>query len=108
MFQKNSKKQFEYGKKKSNFVKEDKTIVSSSHPPFHTFIINCKGTEIKASPFKIAEIIDVNTPISTETKKIIEQNNFVNNSLHIFGQQLDHIEEKIEKPTSSKTEKTFD
>ena len=38
-------------------------------------------------------------------KKIIEQNNFINNSLHIIGQQLDQIEEKIEKPTSSKTEK---
>ena len=59
--------------KKSNFVKEDKTIVWSSHPPLDTFIINCKGIEIKASPFKIAEIIDVNTPISIETKKIIEQ-----------------------------------
>ena len=91
--------------KKSNFVKEDKIIVRSSHPPLDTFIINCKGTEIKASPFKIAKIIDVNTPISTKTKKIIEQNNFVNNSLHIIGQQLNHIEEKIEKPTSSKTEK---
>ena len=62
------------------------------------FIVNCKGTEIKASPFKIAEIIDVNTPIFTETKNIIEKNNFVNNSLHIISQQLDCIEEKIEKP----------
>ena len=53
---------------------------------------------MKATPFKIAEVIDANTPISTETKKIIEQNNFVNNSLHIIGQQLDRIEEKaIEK-----------
>ena len=64
------------------------------------FIVNCKGTEIKASPFKIAEIIDVNTPIFTETKNIIEKNNFVNNSLHIISQQLDCIEEKIEKPIS--------
>ena len=70
----------------------------------NTFIINCKGIKINASPFKIAKIIDANTPISTETKKIIEQSNFVNNSLHIIGQQLDQIEEKIEKPTSSKTE----
>ena len=91
--------------KKSNFVKEDETIVRSNHPPLDTFIINRKGTKIKASPFKIAEIIDANTPISIETKKIIEQNNFVNNSLHIIDQQLDRIEEKIEKPTSSKNEK---
>ena len=36
---------------------------------------------------------------------IIEQNNFTNESLHIIGQQLDRIEEKIdlvEKPASEK------
>ena len=39
-------------------------------------------------------------------KKIIEQKIFVNNSLYIIGQQLDRIEEKVEKPISSiKTEK---
>ena len=78
------------------FFKEDKTVVRSSHPPLDTVLINCTRIEVKASPFKIAEIIDVNTPISTR-KKIIEQNNFVNNSLHIISQQLDHIEEKIKK-----------
>ena len=84
---------------KSNFVKEDKTIVRSTHPPLETVLIDCKGTEVKASPFKIA---DADTPVL----KIIEQNNFTNNSLHIIGQQLDRIEEKIvEKPTSSKLEK---
>ena len=30
-----------------------------------------------------------------------KKKNFVNNSLHIIGQQLDRIEEKVEKPTSS-------
>ena len=74
--------------KKSNFVKEDKTIVRSTYPPFETALIDCKGTEVKASPVKIA---DVDTPVL----KIIEQNNFTNNSLHIIGQQLDCIEEKI-------------
>ena len=62
------------------------TIVRSSHPPLDTIILNYKGTEIKASPFKIAEVIDSNAPISTETNKIIQQINFVNNSLHIIGQ----------------------
>ena len=81
--------------RKSNFVKEDKTIVRSSHPPLDAVIINCKGTEINASPFKIVEVIDTNAPISTETNKIIVQKNFVNNSLHIIGQQFDHIEDKI-------------
>ena len=93
--------------KKSDFVKEDKTIVRSSHPPLNTIIINYKETEINASPFKFAKLIDANNPISNETKKIIEQNNFVNNSLHIIGQQLDHIEEKVGKPTSSEPEKSL-
>ena len=85
--------------KKLNFVKEDKSIVWSTYPPFEIALIDCKGTEVKASPVKIA---DVDTPVL----KIIEQNNFTNNSLHIIGQQLDRIEEKIvEKPTSSKPEK---
>ena len=85
--------------KKSNFVKEDKTIVRSTHPPLETVLIDCKGTKVKAFPFKIT---DADTPIL----KIIEQNNFTNNSLHIIGQQLDRIEEKnVEKPASSKPEK---
>ena len=63
---------------------------------------------MKATPFKIAEVIDANTPISTETKKIIEQNNFVNNSLHIISQQLDRIEEKVQKTCYFKTWETFD
>ena len=85
--------------KKSNFVKEDKTIVRSSHPPLETVLITCKGTEVKASPFKIADEL---TPIPS----IIEQNNFTNKSLHVIGQQLDRTEEKIvEKTSVSKLEK---
>ena len=45
---------------------------------------------MKASPFKIA---DDQTPITS----IIEQNNFTNESLHVIGQQLDRIEEKLIK-----------
>ena len=57
--------------KKSNFVKADKTIVRSSHPPLETVLITCQyqKTEVKASPFKIA---DDQTPITS----ITEQNNF--------------------------------
>ena len=79
--------------KKSNFVKADKTIVRSSHP-FETVLITCQDqkTEVKASPFKIA---DDQTPITS----IIKQNNFTNESLHVIGQQLDHIEEKIIEKT---------
>ncbi|KAL4614875.1 hypothetical protein ACB092_07G084200 [Castanea dentata] len=89
--------------KKFAFVKPDKTIVKSSHPPFETVLITCKNdkesTEVKASPSKIA---DDKTPVFA----IIEQNNFANESLHIIGQQLDRIEEKlVEKTAVSKPEK---
>ena len=92
--------------KKSNFVKvADKAIVRSSHPPLETVLITCQDqkTEVKATPFKI---VDDQTPITS----IIEQNNFTNASLHIIGQQLNRIEEKIiertisiEKPISEKS-----
>ena len=73
---------FECDNKKSNFVKAaDKAIVRSSHPPLETVLITCQDqkTEVKASPFKIA---NDQTPITS----IIEQNNFTNESLHVIGQ----------------------
>jgi hypothetical protein len=36
-----------------------------------------------------------------ESRMIIEQNNFVNQSLHIIGQQLDRIEEKFSSSPSN-------
>ena len=81
--------------KKSNFVKAaDKALVRSSHPPLETVLITCQDqkTEVKATSFKIA---DDHAPITS----IIEQNNFTNESLHVIGQQLDRIEEKIVERT---------
>ena len=77
-------------------------------------MITCQDqkTKVKASSFKIA---DDQTLITS----IIKQNNFTNESLHVIGQQLDRIEEKIvertvstekpvsEKSVSVKTEKTL-
>jgi hypothetical protein len=83
---------------KKNFVKEDKIVVQSSHPPLANILIDCNGVTVKCSLFK--STIDV----PPESRKIIEQNNFVNQSLHTIGQQLDRIEEKI-SPTSTKIEK---
>ena len=57
--------------KKSNFVKEDKTIVRSSQSPLETVLITHQKMEVKASSFKIA---NDQTPIIS----IIEQNNFTN------------------------------
>ena len=87
--------------KKSNFVKAaDKAIVRSSHPPLKTVLITCQDQkmEVKASPFKIADD-------QTSITSIIEQNNFTNEYLHIIGQQLDHIEEKIIERTISTASK---
>ena len=68
-------------------------------------MITCQDqkTEVKATPFKIADDQTPNT-------SIIEKNNFTNESLHVIGQQLYRIEEKIvertvsfEKPASEKS-----
>ena len=67
--------------KKSNFVKIDKTIIRSSHPPLKPILITTKKDEVTKED---------QTPIVS----LIEQNNFTNQSLHIIGQQLDRIEEK--------------
>ena len=85
--------------KKSNFIKEDKTVVKSSNPPLETVLVSCKRTKVKAFTFKIA---NDQTPVVS----IIEKNNFTKESLHVIGQQLDHIEEKIvEKTVFEKPEK---
>ena len=80
---------------KKNFVKEDKRIVKSSHSSLKNIFINCKEVTVKGFPFKVTNEV--------HNKKIIEQNNFVNQSLHIIGQQLDCIEEKIPSPATPKT-----
>jgi hypothetical protein len=84
---------------KKNFDKEDKTVVKSSDPLFENILIDCNEVTVKGSPFKSTN----NVP--PENRKIIEQNNFVNQSLHTIGHQLDRIEEKIISPASSKVEK---
>ena len=83
--------------RKSNFKKAaNKAIVRSSHLPLKTVLVNCQDqkTEVKATPFKIS---NDQTPITS----IIEQNNFTNESLHVIGQQLNCIEEKIVEDTVS-------
>ncbi|CAL8114375.1 unnamed protein product [Prunus armeniaca] len=76
----------------------DKTQVESSHPPVDTIIINYKDMPIPASPFKTFETNDSN-------RRLIEQNNYTNQSLVVIGKQLDTIETKIDKlkPQESKS-----
>jgi hypothetical protein len=75
---------------KKKFTKEDKTVVNASHPPLEKILIDVKGVTVKASPFKMPK-----EDYPDHSKAIIEQNNFVNQSLHTIGQQLDRIEEKF-------------
>ena len=49
---------------------------------------------MKLSPFKIVDV-------GTHVFSIIEQNNFTNESLHVIGQQLNRIEEKIVETTAA-------
>ncbi|CAL8993918.1 unnamed protein product, partial [Prunus brigantina] len=74
----------------------DLTEVEASHPPVDTIVINHKGTPIPASPFKVFDSGDPN-------RKLIEQNNYANQSLIVIGKQLDIIETKIDKISSSET-----
>ena len=83
---------------KENWIKEDKTIVSSSHPSQETILISNSGTQIPATPFKLPKE-------DSGVKSVVEQNNFTNQSLHIIGKQLDKIEIKIDTLSQPKVTK---
>jgi hypothetical protein len=51
---------------KKNFVKEDKTVVQSSHPLLENILIECNEVTVKGSPFKSAN------DVPRESRKIIE------------------------------------
>jgi hypothetical protein len=54
-------------------------VVKASHPPLENIHNDCDGFSVKGSPFKNPD------DCKEETRKIIEQNNFVNQSLHTIG-----------------------
>ena len=88
---------FEWHKKscvitKTNWTKEDtKEVVRSSHPPLDKITFKHKKADVIVSPFQ--------QPTSKEVvvSKVITQNNYTNQCLHVIGKQLDRMEEKIEK-----------
>jgi hypothetical protein len=79
---------------KKKFTREDKSVVNASHPPLEKILIDVKGVTVKASPFKLPK-----EDYPDHSKATIEQNNFVNQSLHTIGQQLDRIEERFSEET---------
>jgi len=86
---------------KEKWVKEDNTVVSSSHPPQETIVFQHRTTTVKASPFKV-------TSKNTDVKKVIEQVNYTNQYLNSIGNQLDKIEDKLDnKPLPTEKHKPF-
>ena len=81
---------------KEKWKKEDNTEITTSHPPVETIIITHKNTQISASPFKLPGQEENN-------RKIVEQNNYKNQSLITMGKQLDKIKTKIDKLTGQDT-----
>jgi len=86
---------------KEKWVKEDNTVVSSSHPPQETIVFQHRTTMVKASPFKV-------TSENTDVKKVIEQVNYTNQYLNSIGNQLDKIEDKLDNnPLPKEKHKPF-
>ena len=87
---------FEWHKKscvvtKTNWTKEEtKEVVRSSHLPLEKITFKHKKTNVFASPFQ--------HPTNKEAivNKVIEQNNYTNQCLHVIGKQLDRMEEQVE------------
>ena len=67
-----------------------KEVVRSSHPPLEAITFDHRRKEVIASPFKV--VTDRHQPVD----KVIEQNNYTNQAIHVIGKQLDRIEDKIE------------
>ena len=88
---------FEWHKKscivtKINWTKEEtKEVVRSSHPPFKKITFKHKKDDVVASPFQQL------TSEEVVVSKVIVQNNYTNQCLHIIGKQLDRMEEKVKK-----------
>ncbi|CAL9006292.1 unnamed protein product [Prunus brigantina] len=76
---------------KEKWIKLDKSEVVSSHPPVEAILITPGTKTIVAAPFKIPD------PTDEPNKRLVEQNNYTNQSLVIVGKQLDKIEIKIDK-----------
>ena len=74
---------------KTNWTKETREVVQSSHPPQETITIKHQNVKVVASPFKIS------TDEEKLVKKVIEQNNYTNQCLDVIGKQLDRIENKV-------------
>ena len=79
LFFENFENHFEWHRKscvltKSDWIKENKEVIRSSHPPLENITIKHQGFEIAATPFRYPK--DEDKPI----KKVMEQINYTNQS----------------------------
>jgi hypothetical protein len=76
--------------------------VESDHPPLPNIQLSHKDQTVDAAPYKLP-----GEDTLTNTKYIIQQNNFTNTNLHTIGKQLTRLEKKIQKnPAHFITDKT--
>jgi len=75
--------------------------VKSEHPPLRNLKIQHKDQTIEVAPYKIPS-----EDIITNTKHIIQQNNFTNTKLNTLNKQLTKIEKQIQKIVANPSETT--
>jgi hypothetical protein len=66
--------------------------VESDHPPLCNIQLTHKDQTVDATPYKF-----LGEDTLTNTKHIIQQNNFTNINLHTIGKQLTRLEKQIQK-----------
>jgi len=76
-------------------------IVESDHSPLRNIQLTHKDQTVDASPYKLP-----GEDTLTNTKHIIQQNNFTNTNLNTIGKQFTRLEKQIQKnPTHFMTDK---
>jgi len=68
------------------------STVESDHPPLRNIQLTHKDQTVDAAPYKLP-----GEDTLTNTKHIIQQNNFTNTNLHTIGKQLTRLEKQIQK-----------
>ena len=86
---------FEWHKKscvitKTNWTKKNNEVIQSSNPPLEAITWKHKGEDVVAIPFRFPSIEE------KLEKKVMEQNNYTNQCLHVIGKQLNKVEERVE------------
>jgi hypothetical protein len=68
------------------------STVESDHPPLRNIQLTHKDQPVDAAPYKLP-----GEDTLTNTKHIIQQNNFTNTNLHTISKQLTKLEKQIQK-----------